>query len=70
MFTSHCTGHCDNAKPDVHGSVENPDRTEARLTDGRRGVAAAIAERDAPFSDYSQAPPDEQPDPSHVIEPQ
>ena len=26
-----------------------------------KGVAAAIAERDAPFGDYSQAPPDEKP---------
>lgn len=32
------------------------------------GVAAVIAERDGPFGDYSQAPPDQQPDPSHVIE--
>lgn len=33
------------------------------------GVRAAITERDGPFGDYSQAPPDEQPDPHHVIEP-
>ena len=33
------------------------------------GVAKVIAERDGPFGDYSQAPPEEQPDPSHVIEP-
>ncbi len=33
------------------------------------GVGAAIAERDGPFGDYSQAPPDERPDPGHVIEP-
>ena len=33
------------------------------------GVARVIAERDGPFGDYSQAPPEEQPDPSHVIEP-
>lgn len=33
------------------------------------GVGAVVAERDAPFGDYSQAPPDQQPDPSHVIEP-
>jgi enoyl-CoA hydratase len=33
------------------------------------GVGAVIAERDSPFGDYSQAPPEEQPDPSHVIEP-
>jgi len=33
----------------------------------QHGVRAAVAERDAPFSDYSQAPDDEQPDPTHVI---
>ncbi len=32
-----------------------------------RGVGAAVARRDAPFGDYSQAPPARQPDPSHVI---
>jgi enoyl-CoA hydratase len=33
------------------------------------GVSAASAERDEPFGDYGRAPPDERPDPSHVIEP-
>ncbi len=33
------------------------------------GGGAVVADRDGPFADYSQAPPDEQPDPSHVIEP-
>jgi enoyl-CoA hydratase len=33
------------------------------------GVPAMVAERDGPFGDYSQAPPDLRPDPSHVIEP-
>jgi enoyl-CoA hydratase/carnithine racemase len=33
------------------------------------GVPRAVAERDGPFGDYSQAPPDEQPDPRNVIEP-
>jgi enoyl-CoA hydratase len=32
------------------------------------GVGAAIAERDGAFGDYSQAPPERRPDPSHVIE--
>jgi enoyl-CoA hydratase len=35
----------------------------------REGAHTAAGERDAPFGDYSQAPPDEQPDPSNVIEP-
>jgi enoyl-CoA hydratase len=33
------------------------------------GVGAAIAERDGPFGDYSQAPAEGKPDPTHVIEP-
>jgi enoyl-CoA hydratase len=33
------------------------------------GVAAAIAQRDGPFGDYSQAPPDQKPDPGNSIEP-
>jgi enoyl-CoA hydratase len=33
------------------------------------GVGAAIADRDGPFGDYSAAPPELRPDPSHVIEP-
>jgi enoyl-CoA hydratase len=35
----------------------------------REGVRAAVAERDGPFGDYSQAPPERRPDPSHVIVP-
>jgi len=33
------------------------------------GVGGAVTERDRLFGDYSQAPPDEQPDPNNVIEP-
>jgi enoyl-CoA hydratase len=33
------------------------------------GVRAAVAERDGPFGDYSQAPPERRPDPRNVIEP-
>jgi enoyl-CoA hydratase len=33
------------------------------------GVSAVLAERDGPWLDYSHAPPGEQPDPTHVIEP-
>jgi enoyl-CoA hydratase/carnithine racemase len=35
----------------------------------RQGVRAAVAARDGGFGDYSQAPPGERPDPSHVIGP-
>ena len=33
------------------------------------GVQAAITERDGPFGDYSQGPPEDRPDPANVIEP-
>ena len=33
------------------------------------GVGAVVADRDGPFGDYRQAPSDDQPDPTHVIEP-
>jgi enoyl-CoA hydratase len=32
-------------------------------------VRAVITERDGGFGDYSQAPPERQPDPNHVITP-
>jgi enoyl-CoA hydratase len=35
----------------------------------REGVPAAVAERDAAFGDYSQAPAEDKPDPNNVIEP-
>jgi enoyl-CoA hydratase/carnithine racemase len=35
----------------------------------REGVGAAVARRDGPFGDYTQAPPDQRPDPNNVIEP-
>jgi enoyl-CoA hydratase len=34
----------------------------------REGVGAAVAARDGAFGDYSQAPPEEQPNPANVIE--
>jgi hypothetical protein len=36
---------------------------------GGANVGTVIAERDGPFADYSQGPPEEQPDPTHVIHP-
>jgi len=35
----------------------------------RDGVGSVVALRDGPFGDYSQAPPEEQPDPANVIVP-
>ena len=46
--------------PDAHRFIE---LAEAE------GVGAAVARRDGPFGDYSQAPADGKPDPGHVIKP-
>jgi enoyl-CoA hydratase len=55
--------------PILDGLMRNtPDA--ARFIDiaERDGVGAVVAERDRLFADYSQAPLDQQPDPSHIIE--
>jgi enoyl-CoA hydratase len=44
--------------PDAHRFIELAER---------EGVGAAVAARDGAFGDYSQAPPDEQPNPENVI---
>ena len=46
--------------PDAEGFIELAER---------EGVGAAVARRDGPFGDYSQAPDGEQPNPDNVIEP-
>ena len=38
-------------------------------TAASKGVRAAVEGRDGPFGDYSQAPPELRPDPSHIITP-
>jgi enoyl-CoA hydratase len=56
--------------PILDGLMRNtPDAERFVATAERDGVGAAVAHRDGPFGDYSQAPPDEQPDPRNVIEP-
>jgi enoyl-CoA hydratase len=56
--------------PILDGLMRNtPDAERFIAFAGERGVRAAVAERDGPFGDYSQAPADERPDPSHVIHP-
>jgi enoyl-CoA hydratase len=45
--------------PDAHRFIEIAERD---------GVGAAITERDGPFGDYSQAPPERKPDPSHIVD--
>ena len=54
--------------PILDGLMRNtPDAHEFIELAEREGVSAAAKLRDAPFGDYSQAPPGEQPNPEHVI---
>jgi len=55
--------------PILDGLMRNtPDAERFIELAAREGVPAAVAERDGRFGDYSQAPPDQKPDPSHVID--
>ena len=54
----------------LDGLMRNtPDALAFIETAESQGVRTAIARRDGPWGDYSQAPPDRRPDPSHIIEP-
>jgi len=54
--------------PILDGLMRNtPDAKHFIDLAGKDSVRAAIAERDGPFGDYSQAPKEDQPEPSHVI---
>jgi enoyl-CoA hydratase len=56
--------------PILDGLMRNtPDAKQFIELAEREGVGAVVALRDGPFGDYSQAPPEEQPDPSNVIVP-
>ena len=56
--------------PILDGLMRNtPDAKRFVEQAERDGVRAAVAKRDAPFGDYSQAGADEKPDPGNVIEP-
>jgi enoyl-CoA hydratase len=55
--------------PVLDGLMRNtPDAREFIALAEREGVASAVARRDGPFGDYSQAPASEQPDPANTIE--
>ncbi|MEA2443939.1 MAG: enoyl-CoA hydratase [Thermoleophilales bacterium] len=55
--------------PILDGLMRNtPDADRFIDVAGREGVSAAVVERDSRFGDYSQAPPERKPDPSHVID--
>jgi enoyl-CoA hydratase len=56
--------------PILDGLMRNtPDARDFIELAEREGVSAAVAARDALFADYSQAPPEEKPNPDNVIEP-
>ena len=56
--------------PILDGLMRNtPDAKRFIELAREQGVRAAVAQRDGPFGDYSQAPKDEQPDPNNVIRP-
>jgi enoyl-CoA hydratase len=55
--------------PILDGLMRNtPDALRFVETATRDGVPAAVARRDGPFGDYSQAPTEAKPDPSNVID--
>ncbi len=54
--------------PILDGYMRNtPSAREFIALAGREGVPRAVEERDAPFGDYSQAPPDRRPAPDQVV---
>jgi enoyl-CoA hydratase len=54
----------------LDGLMRNtPDALDFIKTAEDQGVRAAVERRDGPFGDYSQAPPELRPDPTHVIVP-
>jgi enoyl-CoA hydratase len=54
----------------LDGLMRNtPDALDFIKTAEAQGVRAAVQRRDGPFGDYSQAPPELRPDPTHVIAP-
>jgi enoyl-CoA hydratase len=56
--------------PILDGLMRNTPEARAFIGKAEReGVRAVVAERDGPFGDYSQAPPELRPDPANVIEP-
>jgi enoyl-CoA hydratase len=56
--------------PVLDGLMRNtPEAKEFIALAEREGVSGAVVQRDGPFGDYSQAPPEEQPNPDNVIVP-
>ena len=67
--------HGPRLDPDARPGPRRPDaehsrpRTSSSPRRRPRASASAVAGRDGPFGDYSQAPPSEKPDPDNVIDP-
>lgn len=56
--------------PILDGLMRNtPDALRFVAVAEREGVGRVLEERDGPWGDYAMGPADEQPDPSHVVEP-
>jgi len=56
--------------PILDGFMRNTPEAQRFIDLARdEGVGAAVRRRDAPFGDYSQASPERQPDPEHVVDP-
>jgi enoyl-CoA hydratase len=56
--------------PILDGLMRNTPEAERFIElAAEEGVPAAVTKRDSPFGDYSQAGPDDKPDPGNVIEP-
>jgi enoyl-CoA hydratase/carnithine racemase len=53
----------------LDGLMRNTPDAMAFVDTATASVRSAIEQRDGPWGDYSQAPPERRPDPSHVIEP-
>jgi enoyl-CoA hydratase len=53
----------------LDGLMRNTPDAKEFVDAAQRDVRAAIEGRDGPWGDYSQAPADRRPDPSHVIKP-
>jgi enoyl-CoA hydratase len=53
----------------LDGLMRNTPEAMAFVDTASQSVRTAVEQRDGPWGDYSQAPPERRPDPSHIIEP-
>ena len=69
LWASWC-GPCRTLGPILDGLMRNtPEALRFVERAESEGVRAVVAERDSRFGDYSTAPPEQRPDPSHEITP-